>query len=196
MRYVSPKPRHTSFRKGRAIVGAAQGGSGSEIPDMELIHPGVSDLDRETPFGNSTGILGVVGAHLLRAASANADGAAAPNAWRRPLRRPIRASEDRGRPRGEARPDMRAGPAGTTACVTSSRPAPALRDDSCVVQGLVPRRASTVKSTRPADRSAPRGSAVSRLSGSTRSERRGVSLAPCPSLSRSPPMTFRSRRSR
>jgi len=66
VRSLSPKPRHTSARKGRAIVGA-QGGSGSAIPDVELIHPGVSDLDRETPFGNSTGILGVVGAHLLRA---------------------------------------------------------------------------------------------------------------------------------
>jgi len=58
------KARHTSFRKGRAIVGAAQGGSGSAIPDVKLIHPGVSDLDRETPFGNSTGILSVVVAHL------------------------------------------------------------------------------------------------------------------------------------
>ena len=72
VRYVSPKPRHTSARKGRAIVGAAQGGSGSAIPDVELIHPGVSDLDRETPFGNSTGILGVVGAHLLRAETEHA----------------------------------------------------------------------------------------------------------------------------
>jgi hypothetical protein len=62
--YVSPKPRHTSFRKGRAIVGAAHGGSGSAIPDVELIHPGVSDLGRETPFGDSTGILSVVVAHL------------------------------------------------------------------------------------------------------------------------------------
>ena len=63
--YVSPKPRHTSFRNGRAIVGAAQGDSGSAIPDVELIHPGVSNLDRETPSGNNTGILGVVVAHLL-----------------------------------------------------------------------------------------------------------------------------------
>jgi hypothetical protein len=36
---------------------------------VELIHPGVSDLDRETPFGNSTGILGVVVAQLLCAGS-------------------------------------------------------------------------------------------------------------------------------
>jgi hypothetical protein len=68
VRSLSPKPRHTSARKGRDIIGAAQGGSGSTIPDVELIHPGISDLDRETPSGNSTGTLGVVGAHLLRAA--------------------------------------------------------------------------------------------------------------------------------
>jgi hypothetical protein len=48
-------------RKGRAIVGAVQGGSGSAIPDVEPIHPGVNDLDRDAPFGNSTGILGVAG---------------------------------------------------------------------------------------------------------------------------------------
>jgi hypothetical protein len=63
--YFSPKPRHTPFRNERAIVGAAQGDSGSAIPDVELIHPSVSNLDRETPSGNSTGILGVVGARLL-----------------------------------------------------------------------------------------------------------------------------------
>jgi hypothetical protein len=60
----SPTPRHTSFRKERAIVGAARGRSASAIPDLELIHPGVSDLNRETPFGNSTRILSVVVAHL------------------------------------------------------------------------------------------------------------------------------------
>ena len=65
VRYVSPTPRHTSFRKERAIVGAARGRSASAIPDLELIHPGVSDLNRETPFGNSTGILGIVCTHLL-----------------------------------------------------------------------------------------------------------------------------------
>ncbi len=64
VRYVSPTPRHTSFRKERAIVGAARGRSASAIPDLELIHPGVSDLNRETPFGNSTRILSVVVAHL------------------------------------------------------------------------------------------------------------------------------------
>ena len=60
VRYVSPTPRHTSFRKERAIVGAARGRSASAIPDLEPIHPGVSDLNRETPFGNSTRILSVV----------------------------------------------------------------------------------------------------------------------------------------
>src|ERR1019366_6848486 len=69
VRYVSPTPHHTSFRKERAIVGAARGRSASAIPDLELIHPGVSDLDRETPFGNSTRILSVVVAHLHCAAS-------------------------------------------------------------------------------------------------------------------------------
>jgi hypothetical protein len=64
VRYVSPTPRHTSFRKERAIVGAARGRSASAIPDLEPIHPGVSDLNRETPFGNSTRILSVVVAHL------------------------------------------------------------------------------------------------------------------------------------
>jgi hypothetical protein len=64
VRYVSPTPRHTSFRKERAIVGAARGRSASAIPDLELIHPGVRDLNRETPFGNSTRILSVVVAHL------------------------------------------------------------------------------------------------------------------------------------
>jgi len=64
VRYVSPTPRHTSFRKERAIVGAARGRSASAIPDLDLIHPGVSDLNRETPFGNSTRILSVVVAHL------------------------------------------------------------------------------------------------------------------------------------
>src|ERR1035437_7445813 len=64
VRYVSPTPHHTSFRKERAIVGAARGRSASAIPDLELIHPGVSDLNRETPFGNSTRILSVVVAHL------------------------------------------------------------------------------------------------------------------------------------
>ena len=64
VRYVSPTPRHTSFRKERASVGAARGRSASAIPDLELIHPGVSDLNRETPFGNSTRILSVVVAHL------------------------------------------------------------------------------------------------------------------------------------
>ena len=54
VRYVSPTPRHTSFRKERAIVGAARGRSASAIPDLELIHPGVSDLNRETPFGQAT----------------------------------------------------------------------------------------------------------------------------------------------
>jgi hypothetical protein len=49
VRYVSPTPRHTSFRKERAIVGAARGRSASAIPDLEPIHPGVSDLNRETP---------------------------------------------------------------------------------------------------------------------------------------------------
>ena len=68
VRYVSPTPRHTSFRKERAIVGAARGRSASAIPDLELIHPGVSDLNRETPFGNSTRILSVVVAHLHCAA--------------------------------------------------------------------------------------------------------------------------------
>jgi len=51
VRYVSPTPRHTSFRKERAIVGAARGRSATAIPDLELIHPGVRDLNRETPFG-------------------------------------------------------------------------------------------------------------------------------------------------
>ena len=60
VRYVSPTPRHTSFRKERAIVGAARGRSTSAIPDLEPIHPGVSDLNRETPFGNNTRILSVV----------------------------------------------------------------------------------------------------------------------------------------
>jgi hypothetical protein len=69
VRYVSPTPHHTSFRKERAIVGAARGRSASAIPDLELIHPGVSDLNRETPFGNSTRILSVVVAHLHCAAS-------------------------------------------------------------------------------------------------------------------------------
>jgi hypothetical protein len=64
VRYVSTTPRHTSFRKERAIVGAARGRSASAIPDLELIHPGVSDLNRETPFGNSTRILSGVVAHL------------------------------------------------------------------------------------------------------------------------------------
>ena len=64
VRYVSPTPRHTSFRKERAIVGAGRGRSASAIPDLEPIHPGVSDLNRETPFGNSTRILSVVVAHL------------------------------------------------------------------------------------------------------------------------------------
>lgn len=49
VRYVSPTPRHTSFRKERAVVGAARGRSASAIPDLELIYPGVSDLNRETP---------------------------------------------------------------------------------------------------------------------------------------------------
>jgi hypothetical protein len=41
--------------------------STSAIPDLEPIHPGVSDLNRETPFGNSTRILSVVvGAPALR----------------------------------------------------------------------------------------------------------------------------------
>ena len=71
VRYVSPTPRHTSFRKERAIVGAARGRSASAIPDLELIHPGVSDLNRETPFGNSTRILSVVVAHLRCAGSAH-----------------------------------------------------------------------------------------------------------------------------
>ena len=71
VRYVSPTPRHTSFRKERAIVGAARGRSASAIPDLELIHPGVSDLNRETPFGNSTRILSVVVAHLHCAANAH-----------------------------------------------------------------------------------------------------------------------------
>jgi hypothetical protein len=62
VRYVSPTPRHTSFRKERASVGAARGRSAFAIPDLELIHPGVSDLNRETPFGNST--RSVVVAHL------------------------------------------------------------------------------------------------------------------------------------
>lgn len=79
VRYVSPTPRHTSFRKERAIVGAARGRSAFAIPDLELIHPGVSDLDRETPFGNSTRILSVVVAHLHCAASATAAGVAVPN---------------------------------------------------------------------------------------------------------------------
>src|ERR1019366_1498474 len=69
VRYVSPTPHHTSFRKERAIVGAARGRSASANPDLELIHPGVSDLNRETPFGNSTRILSVVVAHLHCAAS-------------------------------------------------------------------------------------------------------------------------------
>jgi hypothetical protein len=64
VRYVSPRPRHISFRKERAIVGAARGRSATAIPDLELIHPGVRDLNRETPFGNSTRILSVVVAHL------------------------------------------------------------------------------------------------------------------------------------
>ena len=64
VRHVLPTPRHTSFRKERAIIGAARGRSASAIPDLELIHPGVSDLNRETPFGNSTRILSVVVAHL------------------------------------------------------------------------------------------------------------------------------------
>src|SRR5271157_454037 len=72
VRYVSPTPRHTSFRKERAIVGAARGRSASAIPDLELIHPGVSDLNRETPFGNSTRILSVVVAHLHCAVSNDA----------------------------------------------------------------------------------------------------------------------------
>lgn len=63
-RYVSPTPRHTSLRKERAIVGAARGRSASAIPDLEPIHPGVSDLNRKTPFGNSTRILSVGVAHL------------------------------------------------------------------------------------------------------------------------------------
>jgi hypothetical protein len=73
VRYVSPTPRHTSFRKERAIVGAARGRSASAIPDRELIHPGVSDLNRETPFGNSTRILSIVVAHLHCAGSAQGD---------------------------------------------------------------------------------------------------------------------------
>jgi hypothetical protein len=64
VRYVSPTPRHTSFRKERAIVGAARGRCTSAIPDLELIHPGVSDLNRETPFGDSARILSIVVAHL------------------------------------------------------------------------------------------------------------------------------------
>jgi hypothetical protein len=71
VRHVLPTPRHTSFRKERAIVGAARGRSASAIPDLELIHPGVSDLNRETPFGNSTRILSVVVAHLHCAESAH-----------------------------------------------------------------------------------------------------------------------------
>ena len=72
VRYVSPTPRHTSFRKERAIAGAARGRSASAIPDLELIHPRVSDLNRQTPFGNSTRILSVVVAHLHCAGSASA----------------------------------------------------------------------------------------------------------------------------
>ncbi len=71
VRYVSPTPHHTSFRKERASVGGARGHSASAIPDLKLIHPGVSDLNRETPFGNSTRILSVVVAHLHCAASAH-----------------------------------------------------------------------------------------------------------------------------
>jgi hypothetical protein len=43
---------------------AAPGRSASAIPDLEPIHPGVSDLNRETPFGNSARILSVIVAHL------------------------------------------------------------------------------------------------------------------------------------
>jgi hypothetical protein len=43
------------------------------------------------------------------AASANADGAAAPNAWRRPLRRPIRALRGRRRRQRDARTGNKAG---------------------------------------------------------------------------------------
>ena len=46
----------------------------SAIPDLELIHPGVSDLNRETPFGNSTRILSVVVAHLHCAENEGAPG--------------------------------------------------------------------------------------------------------------------------
>jgi hypothetical protein len=60
-----------SSREGRVIVGAAQGGYGSAIPDVEPIHPGVSDLNRETLSGNSTGILGVVVTHPLAAESSH-----------------------------------------------------------------------------------------------------------------------------
>jgi hypothetical protein len=91
VRYVSPTPRHTSFRKERAIVGAARGRSASAIPDLELIHPGVSDLNRETPFGNSTRILSVVVAHLHCARKAGLRRRARWTSGR--PERPIRATE-------------------------------------------------------------------------------------------------------
>jgi hypothetical protein len=53
----------------------------------------------------------------------------------------------------------------TSACVDNARPMSTPANMYSVAQGLVPRRASTVKSTGAADRSAP--CAVSRLSGST-----------------------------
>jgi hypothetical protein len=82
-------------------------------------------------------------------------------------------------PIGQVQPRSRLAPHSCfrRSAATASAPGRRLRN---VAHGLVSRRASTVKSTRPADRSAPRGSAVSRLSGSTRSERRGVFACPVP----------------
>lgn len=94
VRYVSPTPRHTSFRKERAIVGAARGRSSSAIPDLELIHPGVSDLNRETPFANSTRILSVVVAHLHCA-----DGREGHTVWAASVTRRLAAGDKRERAR-------------------------------------------------------------------------------------------------